>query len=312
MYPKVSIIILNWNGKAYLKDCLTSVLAQSYPNYEVIFVDNGSKDGSVEYVRAEFPNVKLVLNEMNFGFSRGNNIAIKTCTGAYVVTLNNDTIVAPNWLAALVTVADSDRRIGSCQSKILSLKAPSIIDAVGIGIKKNGGAYQIGNCEKDQGQYENIQEVFGACAGSALYRREMLEQIGLFDEDFFAYYEDVDLSWRARLFGWQCMYVPGSIVYHIGSATGNPIKSRFLARNVLFYILKNAPARMVLYRLLISLLSIPLTILWGVIKREHKYMYSKLKGTGEGFRAIPRSLRKRRKIQSAKSCSNHELRRWFK
>ncbi len=252
-YSEVAIIIVNWNGKSYLKSCLTSVFSQTYANYAVVLVDNGSSDGSVEFVRENYSGVKSIILDKNYGFAKGNNIgiaeALKDKDVRHVVLLNNDTKVEPQWLEELVKVAESDEQVGFCQPKMLSLANPKMIDAFGISITKNGRAIQDGYGIEDTGQYNQVKEVFGACAGAALYKREMLSQIGLFDEDFFAYYEDVDLVLRARLAGWKCMYVPKAVVYHRHSATvGNdsPFKIYFLERNEYYYIIKNYRQRLCL------------------------------------------------------------------
>jgi GT2 family glycosyltransferase len=355
--PKVSIIILNWNGWKDTIECLESLYQITYPNYDVIVVDNGSEDDSVEkinewaegkikveskffkydssnkpikiieYTRKEaeggkkkkienFPsNRKLIIikNEKNYGFAEGANIgmryALKVLNPDYVLLLNNDTVVDKEFLGELVKVGEIDEKVGIWQSKILSIKDPKRIDAIGIGVKKYGGAYQIGYGEKDNGQYEKIKEVFGACACSALYKNEMLNQIGLFDEYFFAYYEDVDLSWRARLFGWKCLYVATSVVYHVHSASGSSVKAYYLTRNILFYLLKNASIRMIIHTILKTLCSIPITILREQDAKRRSMM---IRGKFDALKSIPKMLKKRKKIQSTRVVREGEIRRWFK
>jgi len=324
-YPKVSIIIINWNGKKYLKDCLSFVFRQGYENFDVILVDNGSTDKSPEFVKDNFPEVKVIALDKNYGFAKGNNIGIEEALRnkdvKYIVLLNNDTKVDKNWLQELVKVAESDEKIGSCQSKILVLDNPRVIDAVGIGIKRNGLAYQIGWQEEDNGQYENISEVFGACACAALYRTEMLTQIGLFDEDFFAYYEDVDLVLRARLAGWRCMYVRKAVVYHKHSATygkDSPFKMYFLGRNKYCYIIKNLPTDIVFKSLIWQagiIIYMVLRIIKSVILRDTKGIRlrsSYLKGNFDAIKNIPKMFKKRKRIRSTRLISDKEFRRWFK
>jgi len=305
MDTKVSIIILNWNGLENTTQCLESLKKTIYPNYEVIVVDNGSTHDDAQVLKERFSDyIHLIENDRNYGFAEGNNIgmryALNNSRPDYILLLNSDTVVNPEFLTELVKAAETDNRIGSCQSKILSLKDQKFIDAVGIGINKYGCACQMGYAEKDNGQYETMTEVFGACAASALYRTETLKQIGLFDEDFFAYYEDVDLSWRARLFGWKCIYVPTSLVHHIHSATGFSIKAYFLARNEIFYVLKNAPLSNVLLHICRLMLSIPVLMFAGLVGREHKSRFIKLRGKLAALSNIPRMLKKRRGIQSAR------------
>jgi len=330
MPPRVSIITLNWNGLAHTIECLESLKKITYANYEVIVVDNGSEGDDVTALKGRYGDyIHIIENDRNYGFAKGNNIGIKYASEnfdpQYFLLLNNDTIVDPEFLTELTRVAESDERIGSCQSKILSLKDPETIDGVGIAIFRrpamritayptlflDGHPFQIGYGERDEGQYNQTCEIFGAVACSALYKREMVEQIGLFDEDFFAYYEDVDFAWRARLFGWKCLYIPTSIVYHTHSVTGASIKLYYLARNQTFYVLKNAPLDIVFRHMGRLMLSIPMTIWGGVKRRDYRNMFLLLRGKLDIFGSIPKMLKKRRKLQSAQLAHNSEIIRWL-
>jgi len=264
-YPFVSVVIPNWNGKKHLEVCLLSLMAQTHTNFEIIIVDNGSSDQSVEFVKKNYSSVKLISNSDNLGFAKATNQgiidALKNKNVKYIATLNNDTRVKAKWLEELVKVAESDVNIGSCQSKMLNFYQPNIIDTIGIRIFKSFSVTGRGQGEIDQGQYDEVEEIFGACAGAALYKREMLLKIGLFDENFFAYLEDVDLAWRAHLAGWKCMYVPAAIVYHVHSATGGHKSSfsRYMgSRNRVWLIIKNASFKNLLYNL-------PLMIIWDFV-----------------------------------------------
>ncbi|PIP12419.1 MAG: glycosyl transferase, partial [bacterium (Candidatus Stahlbacteria) CG23_combo_of_CG06-09_8_20_14_all_40_9] len=246
MNPKVSIIIVNWNGRYFLRECLDSVFRQTYPSYEVIIVDNGSTDDSVKFVLENYPQVKVIKNEKNYGYAKGNNIGIREGSGKYVVTLNNDTEVAKNWLEELVRVAESNSRIGICASKQLNYHNRRIIDAAGCYLTKYAAGKNIGLGEFDCGQYDSLREIFGASGASAFYRKKMLEEIGLFDEDYFLYEEELDLCWRAKLSGWKCIFVPGAIVYHIKSSSvmNSPYRyGYYTQRNRLFNIVKNFSLR---------------------------------------------------------------------
>lgn len=234
MSVQVAVIILNLNGERYLERCLSTVLSQTYPNFEVILVDNGSTDDSVVLVRQRFPAVRIIENDENLGFARGNNVGIRATNSPYVATLNNDTWVEPDWLEALVEVMGSDPCIGICASKMLFAHRPDMINSAGVCVDLAGIAWDRLGGSPDPGEDGEPEEVFAGCAGAALYRRVMLDDIGLFDEDYFIYLEDVDLAWRARLMGWRCMYVPRSRVYHVYSATaqeGSAFKSFLLGRN---------------------------------------------------------------------------------
>jgi GT2 family glycosyltransferase len=248
---KVSVIILTWNGLAYLTECLESLAAQSYRDFETILVDNGSTDGSAEYVRGAYPWVRLLELPENVGFAEGNNRGLALVQGSYIVMLNNDTKAAPEFLAELIRVAESDARIGMVAAKMRNYYQPEWIDAVGLKIGTNGLGYNIGIGETDSRQYDDAV-IFGPCGGAALYRREMLAEIGFFDSDFFAYYEDFDLAWRARLVGWKALAAPRALVYHVHSATGGEMsrfKTYYTHRNKWYVIIKNWPLGLLLKRL---------------------------------------------------------------
>ena len=248
---KVSVIILTWNGRAYLKEALESLAAQTYRDFETILVDNGSSDGSAEYVRSAFPWVRLLELPENVGFAEGNNRGLALAQGAYIVTLNNDTKAAPEFLAELVRVAEGDASIGMVAAKMRNYYEPERIDAVGLMIGTNGLGYNIGIGETDSGQFDDAV-IFGPCGGAALYRLEMLDETGFFDTDYFAYYEDFDLAWRARLAGWKALVAPRALVYHVHSATGGEMsrfKTYYTHRNKWYVIIKNWPLGILLKRL---------------------------------------------------------------
>jgi GT2 family glycosyltransferase len=242
--PRVSVIILNWNGRHLLDRCLPSVLNQDLIEYEVVLFDNGSTDGSVEWVQRHFPAVRLMCAERNLGFARPNNEAVRATKGPYVATLNNDAEPAPDWLSEMVRAAEGSSRVGMCASKMVRASDPSVMDACGIEVDRAGIGWNRYSGELDRPGERAPYEVFGPCAGAALYRRAMLEQVGLFDEDYFAYYEDVDLAWRAQRAGWRCLYVPSARVTHRHSSTGeegSPFKAYHLGRNKVWTLIKNYP-----------------------------------------------------------------------
>jgi GT2 family glycosyltransferase len=317
--PQVSIIILNWNGKENTINCLEALKLTTYSNYETIVVDNGSTDGSVKYFRDNYPWIKILENGKNLGFAEGNNVAIrevlKNKKSKYISLLNNDTIVKPDWLEKLVDVLESDEKIGSCQPKILLLKNPDTIDAVGISIDRYGGASQEGNNEKDTGQYDQITEVFGVCAGAALYRVKMLNQIGLFDEDFFAYYEDVDLAIRARLFGWKSACIPQAVIYHIHSATlGNdsPFKRYLLERNSYYYVIKSLPRKTILLFLILKVRSVSFSLVNLTINKKFSLVKSLIKGNVDALKNLPVLISKRADLQAKRLISNEDFKMWLK
>jgi GT2 family glycosyltransferase len=250
--PTVSIIILNWNGKQYLDTCLSSLLRQTYHEIEIIFVDNGSCDGSVEFVKSKYPGVIIIEHHKNLGFAMGVNSGIMASNGKYIATINNDAEADKDWIARLVRVISLDPDTGCCASKMLNFYERDMIDSAGIVIYQNGNAYDRGAQDKDSGKYDSQDEVFGACAGAALYKKEMLDEIGTFDNTYFAYFEDVDLSFRMHLFGWKCVYVPDAVVYHMHSATSkqaSPFKIFYLERNKLWNMWKYFPLKLLILQL---------------------------------------------------------------
>ena len=309
MNPKVSIIIVNWNGRQYLEECLSSVYAQTYSNFEVIFVDNNSKDGSVEFVATSFPETKVIKNNENLGFAEANNIGIKAANAKYIATLNNDTKADPNWLKEIITVAERADDIGSCASKMLRYKDHSIIDSTGIKLFSTGTVMDRGSEEKDKGQYDKSEEVFGACAGAALYRVEMLNAIGLFPSHYFASYEDVDLAWRARYAGWKCVYVPSAIVYHVRFAT----QKRLLAKGSTF------STRKLRNQLWCQILFLPDKYLrknlFRLIKKYLQLILLSIKGGYSDFIKtagfLPSVLSERYKYQRNRKLDKTEIYKWL-
>ncbi len=248
MVGKAAIIIVNWNGKRFLKDCLNSVFKQTYKNFDVYFVDNGSTDGGVKYVGEYFPKVKIIRLDKNYGFAKGNNEGIREAfkdkNVKYIVCLNNDTIVDKNWLKELVKTVEKDRKIGAVQSKILlpngKLHTAGMRFVKDLQGKKDGGL-SLGYKE-DPRKFKEIMEIFAPCGASVLYKRKVLERTGLFDEDFHSYVEDFDLGWRIRKADYISIYCPTSIVKHFHSQTGglaSPFKAYQIKRNIYLTAIKN-------------------------------------------------------------------------
>lgn len=239
----ISLIIPNWNGLHHLQTCLDAVFEQTWPHYEVVLVDNGSSDGSCQFVADNYPEVRIVRLERNLGFAGGTNLGIRSSASDYVATLNNDTQAEPAWLEELVEAMESHPRVGMVASKMLFHDQREVINSAGIAVDRAGMAWDLQGGVPDHGEGQPY-DVFGPCAGAALYRRAMLAQIGPFDEDYFSYLEDVDLAWRARATGWRCLYMPSARVYHVHSGSGletTPLKSYLLGRNKWWTIIKNYP-----------------------------------------------------------------------
>lgn len=309
MLPKVSVVIVNWNGRQFLERCLPSVLRQSYPNYSVTVVDNGSSDGSPDFIRREFPTVALIQNERNVGFAAGNNVGIRSTDGAYVATLNNDAQVESNWLAEAVDAISSDEGVGMVASKMLFHDRPHLINSTGISLDLAAIAWDRLGGSADDPLDDRRVEVFGPSAGAALYRRKMLEDVGLFDEDFFMYLEDVDLAWRARLRGWKCLYVPTARVLHVhsGSAVeGSAFKNYHLGRNKVWTTIKCYPSPQIfLYMPLIlfyDLASLPYSVF---VRGQLSSVLGRLAAFGQ-LRTV---LAKRARVQSRRSVAWKEFSR---
>ncbi|WP_348305417.1 glycosyltransferase family 2 protein [Methanothrix sp.] len=242
----ISVIVLNYNGKGFLDGCLTSLASQTYSDFEVIVVDNGSRDGSPDYLEENYPWVRLAKNDENLGFAGGTNVGIRAAKGEFILTLNNDSRADSRFIEELIKPM-ADPEVGVCAAKMLF--PDGRINSAGICISRSGAAWDRGMFEPDRGQYEFVEEVFGACAGAALYRREMLDEIGLFDEDFFLYLEDVDLAFRARLAGWKCLYVPGArVIHHHGgtAGVGSDLAVYYGNRNIVWYPIKDFPFRLLI------------------------------------------------------------------
>lgn len=240
---KVSIVIPNYNGKHFLEDCLKSVFAQNIENQEVIVVDNGSTDGSLEYLET-FPGVRVIGLDKNYGFCRAVNEGIKAAKSEYVILLNNDTEVDKNFSSELLKAMRSDERIFSCSSKMIQFHDRERMDDAGDYYCALGWAFGRGKggLVKDYGE---SADVFAACAGAAIYRKKMLESLGYFDEDHFAYLEDIDIGYRARIHGFRNVYAPKAIVYHVGSGSSgsahNAFKVKLSSRNNVYLAYKNMP-----------------------------------------------------------------------
>jgi len=264
-------VIPNWNGRHWLATCLGALGVQTIQDFQVIVVDNGSSDGSVKYIRESFPTAQVIANSTNVGFAAAVNQGIQASGSRYVVLLNNDTEAAPNWLETLVEAAESDIQVGMCASKMLFAGRPNIINSTGVCVDRAGIAWDRRGGEIDDEQESEPVDVFGPSAGAGLYRRAMLDEIGLFDEDFFAYLEDVDLAWRARRAGWRCLHVPAARVFHHHSATGvegSPFKSYHLGRNKIWLLVKNYPFRQLWQWSFVSVAYDLAAVMYALFKRH--------------------------------------------
>ena len=300
-----TVVIPNWNGRRFLKTCLDSLRAQTYPAIEVIIADNGSSDGSQRYVKANYPEAVLIELGANQGFTGACNIGMEAARGCFIALLNNDTEVEPNWVAEIVNAFDEHAEVGMIASKMLLFDQRGRIHATGDFFTTDGRAGNRGVWEKDEGQYDCADYVFAACGGSSAYRKSMLDQIGLLDNDYFFLLEDIDLAWRAQLAGYKALYVPSAVVYHRLSATGGGVMASFYdGRNAIWLVVKNLPAA--LWRKYAGqILMRQAGLAWQALKAwRGAEARARLRGMAAGLLTIRGALRKRRRIQAAKTVTD--------
>jgi GT2 family glycosyltransferase len=310
--PEVAVMVLNYNGVRWLNTCVTSVLKSTYPNYRVYLIDNGSTDGSVEFVRRAFPTVQVINFGTNLGFAEAYNRAISQVDCEYAVLLNNDTqVLSQDWLERLVNVADREEAVGAVACKIVSMQDHRKLDSVGgMGIPYWRGFVDIGKDELDEGQYSESFEPFAFCGGAALIRRSAFTDSGQFDERFFLYSEDPDLSWRLRLLGWKVRYASRATVAHyLGGTTGGgdvtPLRLYYCHRNLLRAIIKNCGASLRWALRNYLLFSILITL--GFLICEPKKATLVLKGIAWNIRNLRSTYASRLSIQNRREVSEQEL-----
>lgn len=303
MRERVSVIVPNWNGARFLVPCLESLRRQTFRDFTTYVVDNGSVDNSRELLARDFPEVRALGFSENRGFSAAINAGIKASRGDYVAALNNDTEADPDWLGELVRVLDARPEIGFCASKVLDFKNHDLIDSFGDGYARNGLAFKIGVSQRDDGRFDAPLEVFSACAAASIYRRTMLDDIGMFDEDFFCYMEDVDLGLRARFAGYRCLAVPTARVFHIGSASTGGGPSEFsvhmTTKNLYNVMIKNIPLPLLSIMLPLSVATQALWVTRELFLDDSGFrgrLRGFWKGLGAAIRHAPAMLRKRREI----------------
>ncbi len=310
---RITVAIVNFNGRHLLERHLPALVAQRGVEFDIVLADGGSSDGSLELLESDFPTVRVLSLEGNLGFAAANNHILAATSTPLIALLNNDASPESGWLAALDAAAAAHPEFGMFASRMVFHHDPSIINSAGISLDLAGIAWDRHVGLRDAGP---TAEVFGPSAGAALYRREHFEDIGDFDESFFAYLEDVDLAWRARLAGWRCLFVAEATVRHEHSATGaegSPFKNFHLGRNKVWTILKNYPLPQLIYLApliaLYDLAAIPLTLLrsrdpailrgrlaalfhwrqaWGQRQRIHgrrRISWSQFRAVSDGFQS---------------------------
>ena len=304
---KASLVILNYNGRELLEAHLPSVLAVEHDDAEVVVVDNGSSDDSVGLLRERFPQVRIVALPANVGVTAALNVMVHEARGEYVAMLNNDVDLAPDWLRIMIATLERHPRASAAQGKLLRYFDRATIDRAGDVVHWSSACFGRGAGEPDGPQFDEPAEVFSVGGAAALYRRSVFDEVGDFDEDFFAYVEDVDWGFRARLAGWGARYEPSALGYHRGGATLgeiNPFSLYHLRRNQLWMVLKCYPAGSLLRHgpavLAFNLVGIAIGIRAGqagVIWRAYR----------DAVRGLPKTLRKRRAIQRGRRVGEREL-----
>lgn len=293
-----SVIIPNWNGARHLPTCLNALRQQTYPCVELIVADNASTDGSRELLTRDYPEVRLVPLSENRGFTGACNAGMGAARGQYVALLNNDTEVDLNWVAEVVAAFERHPEAGLVASKMLLFDRRDHIHTAGDFYGVDGWPGNRGAWQRDEGQFDDETYVFSACGGSSAYRRAMLDEIGLLDDDFFFSMEDIDLGWRAQLVGWRCVYAPKAVVYHHLAATGGGVTSSFYdGRNAIYVLVKNYPGAL-LRKFWQQIVRQQWRAAWEAIRAwRGKAARARLRGMLTGLVRILWLLRKRREIQ---------------
>lgn len=319
-------VIVNWNGRQHLEGCLASLLQQTLGGVEVVVVDNGSTDGSVPFIHDRFGDrVRVVALERNLGYAGGLNRGIRAARGRYLFALNNDTEIAPGCLAALVDAADRYPNVGMLAPKILSFADRQVIDNVGHLLYPDGLSRGRGRLERDCGQYDREEEILLPSGCAVLLRRAMLADVGLFDEDLFAYCDDTDLGLRAQLAGWRCRSVPTALVYHkysAASAAYSPLKAFLVERNRAWVAVKCLPAPLLIASPMFTLLRLGAQA-WGALRRRgaagrFAAAHSPMALAGVFARAgiaalggLPHAWRKRRSVQRRRRIGSADALAWI-
>jgi len=299
----ISVVIPNYNGVSHLKVCFESLRNQTYRDFKVCLVDNNSSDNSIIFTKENFPEVEILSLDSNTGFAKAVNVGIKHSLSNlnynYILLLNNDIECRTNFIKELLNGFKSEE-IGSVACKMLDYYNRDMIDNAGDFIKSKGSPYARGFTERDNGQYDKEEFIWGACAGAAIYNKDVFETVGFFDEDFFAYYEDVDFNFRMQLLGYKCYYNPKAVCYHKrGGTVRNTIglQTMLCEKNLIAVRLKNYPIN-ILLKWMPFFVIVRIKRYFDFIRHESLIIFwNAVKGYLQGLTEIPKSLRKRRKIQ---------------
>lgn len=299
----VSVLVLNYNGMEYVEELFESLLEVKYPNLEILFIDNNSKDKSVEIVEKKYSDIKIIKLQKNYGFAKGNDIGLKYANGEYIVLLNNDTVVDKNWITELVEMAKKSEKFGIIVSKMYYYNNKNMINYAGAGCDKFLNIYHIGMRKKDHDILNIPMKTFYACGASLLIKRSLIEEIGLFDPNYFMYAEDLDFSWRVWLSGYKVVYCPKSFIYHKISKKNEEFDSKkffFAEKHRLRTILKNYQIKSLIWILPVYLFIRLGMIIRNIIKKKLKinYFYKFLYALFWNLRNIKKILKYRKFISS--------------
>lgn len=309
--PRVSILIPNWNGARFLPTCLSALQQQTFHDFEIVVVDNASTDESRALIARDFQNVRVLALDANYFFAGAINRGIRATQSEIVVLLNNDTEAEPTWLEELIRALDAHPRAGMAASKLHLFDERAKLHSAGDFYRIDGVPGNRGVWEIDTGQYDDANvppPLFGVCGGACAYRRAMLDEIGLFDKDLQFNCEDVDLNWRARLAGYECVFAPHAMVYHMLSASGGgKFASYFVGRNFIAVLAKNYP-RGLWQKHWRKILRAQLRITRDALKAwRGEAARARLRGQLAGLLALPRYLQKRKTVQALKCVSDFEI-----
>lgn len=322
----ISVIVVSYNGVDVIEPCLASLVAQTFPQVEIIVVDNASQDDTVSLVRERFPGVTLIENESNLGFASANNVGIAHAHGYCIALLNQDAWATPHWLEEMAKVFAEQPSTGMCAAKVLYSGEPERINSTGVLLYRDLATVNRGLDELDRGQYDAVEEVFGPYGAAAAFRRELLDEVGGLDDRYYLMHEEDDLAWRARFVGWRCTYVPSAIVFHQRSASlgiHSPTKLYYGERNRIWNLVKYLPW----WR-------IPLAAAFTILRYAKMLRLQLAGGSGtdagrnnggalsaarglmrawiDGIAGVPQALRQRRVIWQAKRVPTGEINRWMK
>lgn len=315
----VTVVVLNYDGERFIETCLRSLKEQTFPEFEIIVVDNASNDNSLEVVRRICScegrkKFKIIVNSKNLGYCGGNNVGIRESQSEYIVLLNSDTCVAPSWLENLVKAAKADKHIGICQSKLLY--EDGHINSTGNLCDIYGYAWGRGRLERDSQRYDlDPFGFFYASGASLLIKRACISKVGLLDEVLFAYHDDVDLSWRARLMGLGILYVPSSVCFHKESRilpTRNPARFFLTNRNRIRVLLKNYSTRKLLPRIPAAIVLILLAGTFrSIVARTPVFFQQAIRSLLWNLQILPDTLQQRSRIQRARKTGDGEIEKYM-